>query len=823
MTDPTGARLHPWGWLTVVMCLATMVWLAARTDRLTDSFPLTGQKRDYYNLLVDGFQDGHLFMKADVHPGRLSPDIEVRRRSPYLMDASEYKGRHYLYFGVVPAVLVFWPYASLTGHDLPEQLAVVLAVGASFLVLLRLYLLARHRCFPGLPKAMDCLNIALLAFATGTPCLARMGGMYEVAISYGCLCAALFWFALFKVWLAPRQLRWWTMASLAYGLGVGCRPTLFLLGPVLPAAALLIWLRHRGQLNLVRLAGAITIPAGCLGLALMLYNDARFDDAFEFGLKYQVNALEGSGKSLHSLAFIPVNIGWYYFSLPALSPYFPYFFPVDTSGAPTEYFGSEPVHGQWLFSLLAGVTLTACALTCLNRERREQFRRDLLPFTALLALGFVVLVLTTSTFGIRSNRYMVDFQMPALLLVVVLGAWTLRTPVRNRVRLGRWAFGLLAMAIVASNILVAIQLLDIMRHTRPGTFGALATLGNRPAAWLTQAGVLPFGPLRFKVRFTRPENPVMTSLVSTGTPEYRDILQAALYPNGYMDFILFHENRGGARSILLPVEWQREYDVELDMGSLYPPAGEAFHAFWRDREPRLLKTFGRVTLDGSEIIRTQQPFHDAPPHTLRLGRSPDHRGSEHTGNVTQVERLPPRDSSDPVLLHESGVWRLELEVPASLSQRNQPLLSAGTTGAGNLLYLQAVSEDEFRFALDCWGVGAASSPPLPRRTGTRLKVDILIGAQAARHFPGALPPPEGPAIETFRRLLCVWVDDRLAWQTEIPAHLDAFDQMELGANTQGFSTASATFSGHLQRQLIPETELRRLLQRWMIEIALPRS
>jgi len=41
-------------------------------------------------------------------------------------DISYYKGKIYLYFGVTPALVLFWPYASLTGHYLSDKDAVVI-------------------------------------------------------------------------------------------------------------------------------------------------------------------------------------------------------------------------------------------------------------------------------------------------------------------------------------------------------------------------------------------------------------------------------------------------------------------------------------------------------------------------------------------------------------------------------------------------------------------------------------------------------------------------------------------------------------------------
>src|SRR5205823_8823614 len=86
----------------------------------------------YYNLLVKGFRSGQLNMKREVPPGlaRLPDPYDKNAGAPYRMvygypldDLSYYKGKLYLYFGVTPALVLFWPYAVVTGHYLLHETA----------------------------------------------------------------------------------------------------------------------------------------------------------------------------------------------------------------------------------------------------------------------------------------------------------------------------------------------------------------------------------------------------------------------------------------------------------------------------------------------------------------------------------------------------------------------------------------------------------------------------------------------------------------------------------------------------------------------------
>ncbi len=81
----------------------------------------------YYNLLAQGFRAGQLNLKIDIPPGfaQLANPYDPAAHAPYpVLDMSYYKGKFYLYFGVTPAVVLFWPYAALTDGYLLQKDAV---------------------------------------------------------------------------------------------------------------------------------------------------------------------------------------------------------------------------------------------------------------------------------------------------------------------------------------------------------------------------------------------------------------------------------------------------------------------------------------------------------------------------------------------------------------------------------------------------------------------------------------------------------------------------------------------------------------------------
>src|ERR1019366_5515136 len=145
-----------------------------------------------------------------------------QRKSSTLLDASLYKNRYYLYFGIVPAVFLLLPYHLLTGSDLSENTAVLLMLVAGLLVYWRIFAEACRRYFPGITTGQYAASMVLLAMGSGAPMLLTYADFYEVAISAGYLCHALVWFGLFKALHAEgKEARWLALASVAGGLAVG--------------------------------------------------------------------------------------------------------------------------------------------------------------------------------------------------------------------------------------------------------------------------------------------------------------------------------------------------------------------------------------------------------------------------------------------------------------------------------------------------------------------------------------------------------------------------------------------------------------------------
>jgi hypothetical protein len=105
----------------------------------------------YYPLQTAGFRSGHLYAAIEPNPELLAlPDpYDPVANAPFRVhDMSLYDGHYYLYFGVTPVLIFFWPIAALTGWYVLEPIAVAFFCTGAVWTGIAVLLAIRRRYFP---------------------------------------------------------------------------------------------------------------------------------------------------------------------------------------------------------------------------------------------------------------------------------------------------------------------------------------------------------------------------------------------------------------------------------------------------------------------------------------------------------------------------------------------------------------------------------------------------------------------------------------------------------------------------------------------------
>jgi tetratricopeptide (TPR) repeat protein len=456
---PTTRRLIP-GWgdaVLAVVCVAVVGFYFWRVSGFVSELGNPTPAEAYYNRLVDGFRAGHLHLAVDVPPGldalpdpydpRANAEFRGRMFEPgRLHDTSYYRGRIYLYFGVTPAALLFWPYRLITGRYLGHGEAVAVFASIAFLASVGVLRSVHRRCFPEVSPALLGLIALVLGLANGLAPLLGRPDVWEVPISAGVALASV---ALALLWASMHRVRsagWLVAAGTCWGLAIGARPSLVLATPALfllaagrqreaaPGAA-----RRRA---LRRDALALLAPLSVLGLGLAAYNLLRFGSVFEFGQSYQLAGDRQTGVDHFALRHLWINFRLYFFSWVERMPQFPFFGNVERVPLPEG-------HGmiEWPAGMLTNMPVLLFALAVpLVRRPGDAARRALGRFCVGVATVFVIAATTLCLFYGTSTRYQAEFQV---WLAWLAGVGMLEIAARTRASAELRVLGGAALAVTA--------------------------------------------------------------------------------------------------------------------------------------------------------------------------------------------------------------------------------------------------------------------------------------------------------------------------------------------------------------------------------------
>jgi tetratricopeptide (TPR) repeat protein len=425
----------------------------------------------YYNLLVQGFRHGQLNVDRDPPAGLASlvNPYDPAANTPFVWDSqhlcfdmSYYKGKLYLYFGVTPALMLFWPYVALTGHYLTQEDAVVIFFMAGFLTSAGLLHAIWRRYFPEVSIWAAASGVIVMGLVTGILELLASCGVYETA---QCCGFAFTMFALAGVWKAlhepKRKTRWLILASLAYGLALASRQSLLFGAIMLLAPAAQAWFKTNdphSRRSAALLLVPTVVPITLVGIGLMLYNGLRFGNPLEFGWHYQlVGDIQNTTARQLSPAYLWINFRFYFLEPMRWTSQFPFLQAFQLSPLPSGYAGvGMPYSGILVDYPIAWLALAA------PLALRRAAGKDVSPlrwFAAAVFALFLACALVICLFLFASSSYEFDF-LPDLMLLSAVGIFGLERALEHstaRRWIVRGIWSLLLVYSILFNIFSSIE------------------------------------------------------------------------------------------------------------------------------------------------------------------------------------------------------------------------------------------------------------------------------------------------------------------------------------------------------------------------------
>ena len=564
----------------------------------------------YYSQLAEAFEHGQLSLLAQPPSALLAlPDpYDPALNEPYrLHDASLYRGRYYLYFGAVPALVLLLPVWLLTGFYLLDDAAVLifLMVGLGFW--LAVFYSAIREWFPRLSLLWTVLGGLAIGFCNTGPFVLARPAVYEVCLACAYCFTAIFALALVSVLSGTPSRRNLLVAGIALSLAIASRPPALLIALI--ASATLLWHVYRDQTSWrrpVRQLLPFAIPLALTGCLMAAYNYARFGNPLQFGTTYQLAGIYLRNVALFGMDLIPSALQHYILSSHRTSLEFPFVWTApEILGRMPRPVSLEPVSGVFpLYPFLAALLVFPLVL------RRGAGARSGLRLLVLVltAAGAAELLLLCGFLGV-TMRYELEF-LPPLVLAAVLAICLMVTgPPR-----WQWAGIVFAPALLAGALqgclLGFAGYSDNYEYRHPGRTAAiqvsLLPIENHLARWFGG-----YGGMRLELQAKRGAAGQSQILVSTGVDETENrVLMRYVDPQTAQFGCAAHDRQVayGEPVTLAP---GARHTLEIYTGAMYPDSRVIYDSWFAPETYDSSHARCLVKLDGA-IVTDIRPFRSAP-------------------------------------------------------------------------------------------------------------------------------------------------------------------------------------------------------------------
>ncbi len=325
-------------------------------------------------------------------------------------DTAFYNNKYYVYFGVVPVLVLFLPYYLLTGGDMSYMQAAgiidVLMLIAGFLLIYEIKRLVSK----DIPLRLFLLLSSAFTFSAGIILLVKRASIYYVAIGMGLVFVfygLYFWFNALR-----HEVSLWRGAagSLCMAAAVGCRPQ-FAIASFLGIYIFRdLFVKRWDKLTklLILISPYVPVAAG-----LMYYNYARFGSPFDFGANYNLTGYDMVHMGVH-LMRIPAGLWYYLFNLPKFNFEFPFMYPMEIVTGYPGFMVNEPVIG----GAIAMIPLSWLCISDFKNIKKSPIR------LACYVMAFIVVTVDTIMCGILV-RYQLDYRLYLTIPAVMLAMETL--------------------------------------------------------------------------------------------------------------------------------------------------------------------------------------------------------------------------------------------------------------------------------------------------------------------------------------------------------------------------------------------------------------
>ena len=351
---------------------------------------------------------------------KLRDQLFENESEKYLWDRAYYKGKYYMYFGVIPVILFYIPYQIIFNHYLSTPLLVFFCtISIIILIMLLLYQLVKkyyQKCSVGIFLILS----LLLTYCSGLMYFMKKPNIYALPIAS----ALMFSLLGINLWVScinsKRLYKTKLMlGSFSMALVAGCRPQLLVGSLLLIPILLEIYgsnSKNSKKVSLLQDIIVIIIPYLIVAILLMYYNYVRFDSPFDFGANYNLTTNDMTVRGF-KLSRLPLGFMIYLFNPVNFKNVFPFICETELY---TNYMGVtiyEPLWGGLLFTTL----IYSVSLFLPKFKKVINNRSIYLACYIMLISALLIVCVDTQMAGILA-RYLTDFSwlFGAITAIIIL-------------------------------------------------------------------------------------------------------------------------------------------------------------------------------------------------------------------------------------------------------------------------------------------------------------------------------------------------------------------------------------------------------------------
>ena len=369
---------------------------------------------DLYNKdFVEALENGQTYLLEEPSEKLLSLEnpydtverSSIKRGEDYIWDTALYNNHYYVYFGILPALILFLPFYIITGTFLKTSVVVLLfsVLSAIMLALIIEYIFKKH--FSKLPfKMLVFSEISILfgSFLIWINVALRFYEMVNVAGLYFSLQGIYLFLTIKKGGeLSFKKLG---LGALCLALAVACRPTTLIASIIIiPIIWNLFKQKKANKKEVLKLILVVMIPYIVVGLLLMYYNYIRFGSIFEFGARYQLT-MNDMRNLKNRLITIPAGFIYNLFNLPSFIGEFPFMQVNSNIPEIFAYYYVEDMPGGVF--ILAPIAFAVFGIKKFLKTSKNTELKNLV--VVILAVGIILNIIIVMQGG-STGRYLLDF------------------------------------------------------------------------------------------------------------------------------------------------------------------------------------------------------------------------------------------------------------------------------------------------------------------------------------------------------------------------------------------------------------------------------